>query len=52
MGADIELFTQCLGGKACRFASSNHHHSLVIKGPTPLKAKEICIPDLEPALPM
>lgn len=46
MGADIELFTQCLGGKACRFASSDHHHSLVIKGPTPLKAKDISIPDL------
>lgn len=46
MGADIELFTQCLGGKACRFASSNHHHSLVVKGPTPLRAKEISIPDL------
>jgi len=46
MGADIELFTQCLGGKTCRFASHNHHHSLVVKGPTPLKAKEISIPDL------
>jgi len=46
MGADIELFTQCLGGKQCRFASLNHHHSLVIKGPTLLNAKEIWIPDL------
>lgn len=46
MGADIELFTQCLGGKLCRFASSNHHHSLVIKGPTPLQAHDIWIPDL------
>lgn len=46
MGADIELFTACLGGKQCRFASSNHLHSLAIKGPTPLKAKDIWIPDL------
>ncbi|MBI3508873.1 MAG: UDP-N-acetylglucosamine 1-carboxyvinyltransferase [Chlamydiia bacterium] len=46
MGADIELFTQCLGGKHCRFASSNHHHSIVVKGPTPLHAKDISIPDL------
>jgi UDP-N-acetylglucosamine 1-carboxyvinyltransferase len=38
MGADIELFTQCLGGKTCRFSSNNHHHSLVVKGPTPLRA--------------
>ncbi len=46
MGADIELFTQCLGNKACRFASNNYHHSLVIKGPTSLIAKDIRIPDL------
>lgn len=46
MGADVEFFTQCLGGKSCRFASSNHHHSLVVKGPSVLRAKEIAIPDL------
>jgi UDP-N-acetylglucosamine 1-carboxyvinyltransferase len=46
MGADIELFTKCLGGKECRFASSDHHHSLVIKGSTPLQAKDMSIPDL------
>jgi UDP-N-acetylglucosamine 1-carboxyvinyltransferase len=46
MGADIELFTKCLGGRTCRFASSDHHHSIVVKGPTPLKAKDISIPDL------
>ena len=46
MGADIESFTQCLGGKECRFASQNFHHSIVIKGPTPLQSKDIAIPDL------
>lgn len=46
MGADIELYTQCLGGKECRFASQNYHHSVIVKGPTPLCAKEIEIPDL------
>lgn len=46
MGADIELFTECLGGKPCRFAFKNHVHSLIIKGPTPLFGKEITIPDL------
>lgn len=46
MGADIELFTQCLGGKSCRFASSHHHHSAVIKGATPLRPTEIAVPDL------
>ncbi len=46
MGADISCFRQCLGGKACRFASKNFFHSIVIKGPTPLQAKEITVPDL------
>ncbi len=46
MGADIQLFTQCLGATACRFASQNFHHSLVVRGPTPLASKEITIPDL------
>jgi UDP-N-acetylglucosamine 1-carboxyvinyltransferase len=46
MGADIELFKQCLGGKECRFAAHNYFHSLIVKGPTPLSGKEISIPDL------
>jgi len=46
MGADIELFTHCLGGKACRFASQSFHHSAIVKGATALTAKEILIPDL------
>ncbi|MCI0382817.1 MAG: UDP-N-acetylglucosamine 1-carboxyvinyltransferase [Chlamydiae bacterium] len=46
MGADIELYTQCLGGKECRFSSQNYHHSLIVKGQTTLSGKEIEIPDL------
>lgn len=46
MGADIQLFTQCLGGRLCRFAAQNYQHSIVIQGPTSLHAEEICIPDL------
>jgi UDP-N-acetylglucosamine 1-carboxyvinyltransferase len=46
MGANIELFTHCLGGKQCRYACQGYHHSLIIKGPTPLTAKSIAIPDL------
>jgi UDP-N-acetylglucosamine 1-carboxyvinyltransferase len=46
MGADIQLFTQCLGSKECRFALSNHRHSIVVKGPSVLHAKNISIPDL------
>ncbi len=46
MGADVELFKECLGKRPCRYAYQNHHHSLVVKGPTVLKAKNISIPDL------
>jgi len=46
MGASLELFSSCLGNKECRFQASGHSHSLVIRGPTPLKSKNISIPDL------
>ncbi|HET7036737.1 MAG TPA: UDP-N-acetylglucosamine 1-carboxyvinyltransferase [Thermomicrobiaceae bacterium] len=46
MGAEIQLFRQCLGEKACRFKSRDFAHSCVIKGPTPLRAADITIPDL------
>jgi UDP-N-acetylglucosamine 1-carboxyvinyltransferase len=46
MGADIQLFTHCLGSVPCRFKAHNYGHSIVIKGPTPLVSKEITIPDL------
>lgn len=46
MGADISCFTQCLGGRPCRFAAQNFEHSVVIKGPKSLKGKSVAIPDL------
>ncbi|CDR34782.1 UDP-N-acetylglucosamine 1-carboxyvinyltransferase [Criblamydia sequanensis] len=46
MGADITQFRQCLGGKQCRFASQSFPHSIIVKGPTALNAKEIAVPDL------
>ena len=46
MGADIQLFSHCLGSVPCRFKSHNHYHSIVVKGPTPLISKDIAIPDL------
>lgn len=46
MGAEITLFRQCLGGKQCRFASQSFCHSLIVKGPSPLVAKDITVPDL------
>ncbi len=46
MGADLELFSHCLGSKECRFLGHDYNHSLIIKGPTPLKGSDIAIPDL------
>ena len=46
MGAEMTLFSECLGHSDCRFAKQNFAHSLVIHGPTPLVASSIEIPDL------
>lgn len=46
MGGEITLFRQCLGGKPCRFASQSFCHSLIVKGPSQLVAKDIVVPDL------
>jgi UDP-N-acetylglucosamine 1-carboxyvinyltransferase len=46
MGANIQIYRECLGGRACRFGQRNFRHSAVISGPTPLHAAEITVPDL------
>ncbi len=46
MGADIVPFKQCLGSKSCRFASCNHYHSVIVKGPTKFSGRHLTIPDL------
>lgn len=46
MGANIQLYSDCLGGKTCRFLHSDYKHSCVVIGPTPLKSSTIEIPDL------
>jgi UDP-N-acetylglucosamine 1-carboxyvinyltransferase len=46
MGAQIQLYEQCLGRIACRFANRNALHSAVIAGPTVLHGADIYIPDL------
>ena len=46
MGADITIFTKCLGEKPCRFNEKNHPHSAVIKGPAMLKGTKTEIYDL------
>ncbi|MCL2423406.1 MAG: UDP-N-acetylglucosamine 1-carboxyvinyltransferase [Micrococcales bacterium] len=46
MGANIQLYRECLGGHACRFGQRNFYHSAVISGPTPLSAADVVVPDL------
>ncbi|MGC5626621.1 UDP-N-acetylglucosamine 1-carboxyvinyltransferase [Georgenia sp. Z1344] len=46
MGAEIQVYRDCLGGSQCRFGQRNFYHSAVISGRTPLKAADIVVPDL------
>ncbi len=46
MGADTGLFPKCLGEVTCRFREGNHLHSCVVRGPTPLTATELTMPDI------
>ncbi len=39
MGANIQVYRECLGGTPCRFGQKNYYHSAVISGPTPLHAR-------------
>jgi UDP-N-acetylglucosamine 1-carboxyvinyltransferase len=46
MGAHIGLYTKCLGEVPCRFREKQHFHSCVVRGPTPLQATQLSIPDI------
>ncbi|MFI5240121.1 MAG: UDP-N-acetylglucosamine 1-carboxyvinyltransferase [Candidatus Saccharimonadia bacterium] len=46
MGASVTVFAKCLGELPCRFNGEGYKHSAVIKGPTPLHATTIVIPDI------
>jgi UDP-N-acetylglucosamine 1-carboxyvinyltransferase len=46
MGADVELFSKCLGGSECRFRDRDFKHSAIIRGPTKLSAADVEVPDL------
>ncbi|MDP2631770.1 MAG: UDP-N-acetylglucosamine 1-carboxyvinyltransferase [Candidatus Uhrbacteria bacterium] len=50
MGADITLFSKCLGELPCRFKDQNYKHSAVIQGPAKLKATEMTVPDIRAGL--
>ncbi len=46
MGADTSLYPKCLGELECRFRERNFLHSCIIRGPTPLRAMELVMPDI------
>jgi UDP-N-acetylglucosamine 1-carboxyvinyltransferase len=46
MGAEIELFTTCLGGPGCRFHDANSLHSAVVKGVSRLQGADVEVPDV------
>jgi len=50
MGADITLFSNCLGEVPCRFKNQNYKHSAVINGPKPLHATQVQVPDIRAGL--
>lgn len=50
MGADITLFSNCLGETECRFKGQNYKHSAVINGPKKLHAADVDVPDIRAGL--
>lgn len=44
MGANISLFSCCLGEAPCRFKNRNFVHSAIIQGPTALRGGEFRLP--------
>jgi len=46
LGANVGLFTECLGPTHCRFGRGNHPHSIVVVGPNKLQGTELHVPDL------
>lgn len=50
MGAEITLFSNCLGELPCRYRGQNYRHSAVINGPRKLHGQELSIPDIRAGL--
>lgn len=46
MGGEIELFSTCLGGPACRFHDTSSLHSAIVRGVSKLRGAEVEIPDV------
>lgn len=45
MGANIQLFKECMGNNECRFKNKEIVHSAIINGPTKLKSVDLNITD-------
>ena len=50
MGAEITVFSNCLGELPCRYRGQNHRHSAVINGPRKLTGRELVVPDIRAGL--
>ena len=50
MGADVSLFSNCLGETDCRFKGRNYRHCAVIQGPRELSPAEVAVPDIRAGL--
>ena len=46
MGADTGLYHKCLGEVECRFRERDFLHSCIVRGPTPLHATDLTMPDI------
>jgi len=46
MGAQVELYDQCLGGGPCRFHETDWRHSAVVRGRTQLRGGKLDMPDI------
>lgn len=46
MGAVTGLYSKCLGELNCRFRERNFKHSCIVRGPTPLQATALTMPDV------
>jgi UDP-N-acetylglucosamine 1-carboxyvinyltransferase len=45
-GCEMEVFSACLGGRACRFHDTNYLHSVVVRGRSKLRGAAVEVPDV------
>ncbi|HEY6790148.1 MAG TPA: UDP-N-acetylglucosamine 1-carboxyvinyltransferase [Trebonia sp.] len=45
-GCEMEVFSACLGGRACRFHDTDYPHSVVVRGRSQLRGADVEVPDV------